>query len=923
MATAISVGAYADPLTVAVYQDDSSTILDFTLDSPSDYDNNDFYVRMYGPTFDRCDNWEIPLTKTGSNVVRWSLEALQTAEFGARAVLIEERNASGTVQATYPTAEPFVLLVKMTTDRYTYSQVRSYAEQIIAKWAQLNALSSYATRAEAAQTAAETAETNAETAETAAEAAQTAAEAAQTAAAASQVSAQAVYDAMVALATGDILLPASDGSLADPPPAGTTWGLELSGGVWSYRYWNGATWSTVGPSILTEAATRVSTVAALQAVGEPDTGRVIYLEGKDAAFDGAGGHFAYDPTSTETEDEYRVVQPTIVAGAGRFLRTGPYGREFLSDWAGMDRTGATDVTTKMQNFLSAAEDLAWSSSERFTIVLEPGIYTISDTIWAPTSDALNGQLQFRGRGWRQTQIVPEMPAQTTPVFDFSASSIRQAMVADLGIHVDTLGAYNQLGVGFLIGHETNAKRFTFSTLRNVHLRGLYKGLQYDFGWTVLFDNVRARDCYNGFEINYGNGLTFLNVSSDANSNDGIYITDGHNLLFLQTELQNNTGFGIHMTSPESVHLVDCRFEANTAGAIDAATTSGEEITRLLIDNLRAGHNACYFGKINEFDMRGGRWDATPFTFTEDSGRLVVPVTNVSSEDNRQQGEDDPYEYMALERVDHKPHEPLYELKVEEFDFSGYAARTGNGLENISDYEDYLALYFTASAADNGTRVEAITGIPGALNSNRSVKFFMNAADYTDADHIVQFQFKTELAEELCRGNFLSFLLPLLVPTTTPMILVTLYVGYTDTGAVSRSKALCYMKKTYSTFATDPRGRWNILPFLADLRRIKPVGGGANEDGYTWASWDNVKLNIKWHEAGSGVPTSDNWIRVDNIPFFDGKFPPEYQTRLQRQFESQVQFLKVKGEDAFYLNVGGTYYKPSSIGGSGELIMTAV
>jgi len=416
-------------------------------------------------------------------------------------------------------------------------------------------------------------------------------------------------------------------------------------------------------------------------------------------------------------------------------------------------------------------------------------------------------------------------------------------------------------------------------------------------------------------------MSFYSCTSELSGEDNLQINGGHNLVFVQYQSQSATGYDVKISSAESVHFIDPRFEGSVAGGMSVAAGESDYVSSLIIDRVRS-QESMHFGNIGDLYL-SGRWLGEKVFISRGVGNLKMKTTNIVNETDRQKFDDTPsqYYFTGLQRTDHTPAMPIYTFDIEATDWSTYAARTGDGIEAIDDNID---IYFKGSAITNNSRSDYTpSGEEGALHRNKSAKLFMNVADYTDDAHVVYIIFKNDLANHLCAGNYLSFLLPIFFNTAVSSCTISLRVHYTAGVDGSKSMLLVQLAKTLATASTDPRGFWHTIPFLADLARVKPVDGGVNEDGYTWSAWEKVTLLLRWHAGGDGIPTSSNFMLLDSIPFFEGKFPPTPTAREERKFIESVNTLEVSGENTLRINVGGTMYKPASVGGGGELILTPV
>lgn len=109
-----------------------------------------------------------------------------------------------------------------------------------------------------------------------------------------------------------------------------------------------------GVLLVRDAAQRVDDVAAIRALAAPTYSTVAIAEGYSDIADGGGGAFAWDASSTATDDGGLVLTPVSAPAAGRWrrLRTGPARtlREF-----GAVGDGTTDDTVRIQAALDSGE----------------------------------------------------------------------------------------------------------------------------------------------------------------------------------------------------------------------------------------------------------------------------------------------------------------------------------------------------------------------------------------------------------------------------------------------------------------------------------------------------------------------------------------------------------------------------------------
>lgn len=140
---------------------------------------------------------------------------------------------------------------------------------------------------------------------------------------------------------------------------------------------------TARTSVVTTAALPVPTVASVRLVSS-SAGPVLVTSGRTSAGDGGGGTWAWDPTSTDSDDGALSVAVTGVT-TGRWKRqyTGPIDVR----WFGAVGDGVTDDTAAITSAIQQAEN--------GEVYIPPGTYAVT-TIALNTNATKNRSVRLRG-----------------------------------------------------------------------------------------------------------------------------------------------------------------------------------------------------------------------------------------------------------------------------------------------------------------------------------------------------------------------------------------------------------------------------------------------------------------------------------------------------------------------------------------------
>lgn len=301
---------------------------------------------------------------------------------------------------------------------------------------------------------------------------------------------------------------------------------------------------TARTSVVTTAALPVPTVASVRLVSS-SAGPVLVTSGRTSAGDGGGGTWAWDPTSTDSDDGALAVAVTGVT-TGRWKRQ--YSGPIDVRWFGAVGDGVTDDTAAITSAIQQAEN--------GEVVVPPGTYLVS-TVAFNTITTKNRSVRLRGAhaavysGTGRTVFKGSTAAEIIRVgdTDTTAGSSSPMQVSIEDIHLDG-NSIATIGLRVTRGVNLNFKRLTASgcTSKGFYLDGT---LACAAGSSADLNAVTFDSCYS-----YGNG-TAPGDGGFVISAASTVIGSFDNIRLVACQSGSGDYAGVRVSGVPGVHLQTC------------------------------------------------------------------------------------------------------------------------------------------------------------------------------------------------------------------------------------------------------------------------------------------------------------------------------------------------------------------------------
>lgn len=275
-------------------------------------------------------------------------------------------------------------------------------------------------------------------------------------------------------------------------------------------------------------------------------------------FDGGGGQFVWDATSTETDDGGLTIKATGVT-TGRWIRT--YTDEFSVAWFGALGDETTDDTTAIQATLDAVAQIPTlfhilDDYRGNTVTLPPGRFRLTGGL------TINGGTTIRGAGSESSILLHE--ALTGDVLSYTDIdtgtpdniSLQGFSVVQKETFVHTSG--------YAIKIDGNSKAISLK-MKDIQTYGTYSGIYLDFILASTIENVIPSTHVNGFESRFDcTSLNFINCYANNCSGSG-YKLAGNYIGLTGCASDSNTldGYEFYFDNGASTSIVmtNCGTEA--------------------------------------------------------------------------------------------------------------------------------------------------------------------------------------------------------------------------------------------------------------------------------------------------------------------------------------------------------------------------